>query len=176
MIGAALGALGSAALGLGAKQISSAMDVRASRKLRQTSYQDTMSSMREAGLNPILAARSGSLGTTLSTPLSMPENLTAVASANKLRAEQEETTRRQGLKTGVDKMIGDQQWKMNQTTQKILDSQLTQQQANTAVTVAESFAKIKQADIQDNAVLQWLKAWIPTAGNSAKTIVPFKLK
>lgn len=58
-----LGALGSAALAAGGtaagNSIQGRMGVKYGRKMRDTAYQQTMTDMRKAGLNPILAYKSG---------------------------------------------------------------------------------------------------------------------
>jgi len=55
-------------LDLGFGAASSAIQLKMQRKLRRTAYQDTMHSMRKAGLNPILAAGATPMGGTITAP------------------------------------------------------------------------------------------------------------
>lgn len=64
----ALSSLGGSAVDFGFQQAGAAMSYKYARKLRRKAYQDTVHSMRQAGLNPILAARQGPAAT-LATPM-----------------------------------------------------------------------------------------------------------
>lgn len=115
MGGLAAGGGISSALGTVANLLSSKMlmkyQYRLNRKLRRRGYQDTMFSMREAGLNPILAYRTGVTGANVG--LSQSPNFGQIAegftkgaqaeaakeqagSARGVRAVQEQTLKSQG--------------------------------------------------------------------------------
>lgn len=78
LLGAAVGLIGKG-VDFGAAYGGSQLQAEITRKLRRTAYQDQMYSMREAGLNPILAA-GASPGTSSAQPItSQPTDLTSGA-------------------------------------------------------------------------------------------------
>lgn len=92
ILGSIAAMAGSKALDIGSNYIGAKLSSNIQRDMRKTSYQDTMESMKNAGLNPILAYTNGAVNTPSVTSMGMTGGSASSAreaeSSAKLKKEQ----------------------------------------------------------------------------------------
>lgn len=164
----ALAMIGGAALDVLGSGISSAIGVKSSRKLRQTAYQDTMNSMRAAGLNPIMAARNGPDGSTLNTPMSqLGSNAIKASNETDLRQAEIDLKNRQGSAI-------DNQGTLYASQNRYWANMADQADVDAQVKFANLPAQLKLAGWKDSDIWAWMEAYgghINQGINSASSLI-----
>ncbi|WNK14754.1 MAG: DNA pilot protein [Microvirus sp.] len=152
------GALGKGALDFGLGVATSAVNAKIARKLRRTEYQDMMHSMRQAGLNPMLAsgATPGHSAVSMTQPaVDLPGNINSAINAEKLPKEKALLDAKEAEASQAANMHAAQEWGFIEAGLKaIQDVKLgkeltTKAQADSALAMAEERAALKKAGLYD---------------------------
>lgn len=116
------------------------------REMRRTAYQATMYDMREAGLNPILAYKSGptsamaasqgmtpDIGQGIASGMAAGAQISQAASAKGLRKEQAETQKQEKWRVHADKLLKSQQMGVAVDSRTLIQAQARATNAKTAL-------------------------------------------